>query len=100
MIKEKKADEDVIKQDILRKYILYARQNVNPKISNIDQDKIIKFYYMLRKESEICGGINIAIRHLESIIRMAEAHARMHLRNIVTDYDISVAIRVMLESFL
>jgi len=55
---------------------------------------------MLRKESEICGGINIAIRHLESIIRMAEAHARMHLRNIVTDYDISVAIRVMLESFL
>ena len=26
------------------------------------------------------GGIPVAVRHIESIIRMAEAHARMHLR--------------------
>lgn len=40
----------------------------------MDHEKISKFYYLLRKESEVCGGINIAIRHLESIIRMAEGN--------------------------
>lgn len=101
MVKESsRSGEEVIDKDLLKKYIKYARTSVHPKISNIDQDKLTKFYYMLRKESELASGINIAVRHLESIIRMAEAHARMHLRNTVTDYDVSVAIRVMLESFL
>lgn len=45
-------------------------------------------------------GINIAVRHIESIIRMAEANARMHLREIVRDDDIDMAISVMLESFI
>lgn len=37
-------------------------------------------YAELRRESIHAGGIPIAVRHIESIIRMAEAHARMHLR--------------------
>jgi DNA replication licensing factor MCM2 len=35
----------------------------------------------------------IAVRHLESMIRMAEARAAMHLREYVTDADIDCAIR-------
>ena len=31
---------------------------------------------------------------------MAEAHARMHIREYVTDDDVNMAIRVMLESFI
>jgi DNA replication licensing factor MCM2 len=42
----------------------------------------------------------ITVRHLESVIRMSEAHARMHLREYVTDEDSNVAIRCMLESFI
>ena len=34
------------------------------------------------------------------MIRMAEAHARMHLRRNVEDVDIDMGIRVMLESFI
>lgn len=44
--------------------------------------------------------MNIAVRHLESVIRMAEAHARMHLRDIVNEIDVDVAISVMLDSFI
>ena len=40
------------------------------------------------------------MRHIESIIRMSEAHARMHLREIVRDEDVNVAISVMLEGFI
>ncbi|CAN6483835.1 unnamed protein product [Victoria cruziana] len=34
------------------------------------------------------------------MIRMAEAYARMHLRQYVTEEDVSMAIRVFLESFI
>ncbi len=40
------------------------------------------------------------MRHLESIIRMSEASARMHLRDHVRRDDVDLAIKVMLESFL
>lgn len=34
------------------------------------------------------------------MIRMAEAHARLHLREYVHEDDVNMAIRVMLESFI
>lgn len=34
------------------------------------------------------------------MIRMAEAHAKMHLRDYVLEDDVNMAIRVMLESFI
>lgn len=34
------------------------------------------------------------------MIRMSEAHARMHLRQHVTQEDVDMAIRVLLESFI
>ena len=34
------------------------------------------------------------------MIRMAEANARMHLREYVHEDDVNMAIRVMLESFI
>lgn len=40
-----------IPQDLLKKYIVYAKQNVHPKLINIDQDKIAKLYSRLRQES-------------------------------------------------
>lgn len=40
------------------------------------------------------------MRHIESVIRMAEASARMHLRAYVQEDDVNMAIRMMLESFV
>ena len=42
----------------------------------------------------------MGVRHLESILRMSEAHAKMHLRSYVREDDVNVAIRVMLDSFI
>lgn len=46
------------------------------------------------------GSIPITVRHIESMIRMSEAHARMHLREYVNDDDVNMAVRIMLESFI
>ena len=40
-----------------------------------------QLYADLRRESSISGGVPIAVRHIESVMRMAEAHAKMHLRD-------------------
>ncbi|XP_047099077.1 DNA replication licensing factor Mcm2 [Schistocerca piceifrons] len=91
---------DVIPQDLLKKYLLYARQNVHPTLKNIDQDKIANMYSKLRQESLVTGSLPITARHIESIIRMSEAHARMHLREYVQESDVNMAICMMLQSFI
>merc|ERR1739838_1198767 len=94
------AGVEKIPQDLLRKYILYAREKTHPKLHDMDQDKVAKMYADLRRESMATGSIPITVRHIESMIRIAEAHAKMHLREFVREDDVNMAIRVMLESFI
>ncbi|CAL1543351.1 unnamed protein product [Lymnaea stagnalis] len=91
---------DPVPQELLRKYIMYAKEKVRPKLHQMDQDKIAKMYSELRRESMATGSIPITVRHIESMIRMSEAHARIHLRDYVNEDDVNMAIRVMLESFI
>ncbi|XP_015117637.1 DNA replication licensing factor Mcm2 [Diachasma alloeum] len=95
------AVEDIsIPQDLLKKYIVYAKQNIHPKLTNVDQDKVAKLYSQLRQESLATGSLPITVRHIESIIRMSEASAKMHLRDYVREDDVNLAIRMALESFV
>ena len=56
----------------------------------------LQVYAELRRESSVTHGMPIAVRHLESMIRMAEARAGMHLRDHVTDDDLDCAIKWVL----
>ena len=94
-VEENEGQEDektdtVIPQELLRKYIVYSKKNIRPKLQDIDQDKIAKLYSELRRESLATGSIPITVRHIESMIRMAEAHARMHLREHVREDDVNM----------
>ncbi|GLH17219.1 DNA replication licensing factor Mcm2, partial [Gryllus bimaculatus] len=44
-------DVEPIPQDLLKKYLVYARENVHPKLQSMDQDKVAKLYSQLRQES-------------------------------------------------
>ncbi|OMO57142.1 Mini-chromosome maintenance, DNA-dependent ATPase [Corchorus capsularis] len=92
--------DEILPQELLRKYITYAKLNVFPRFHDKDMTKLTKVYADLRKESSRGQGVPIAVRHIESMIRMSEAHARMHLRQHVTGEDVDMAIRVLLESFI
>ena len=89
-----------IPQDLLRKYILYAREKVSPKLHQMDQDKISRLYADLRRESLATGSFPITVRHLESIFRLSEAFAKMRLSEFVSTNDVDSAIRVTVESFV
>jgi DNA replication licensing factor MCM2 len=92
--------DDIIPQETLKKYVLYAKRFVHPKLSDIDKDKITQFYAELRREAVAVGGMPVGVRHVESILRMAESNARMHLREYVRLDDVDVALKMMLDSFL
>lgn len=93
-------DADIIPQDILRKYIMYAREKIRPKLYDMDQDKLARLFSDLRRESLATGSYPITVRHLESMIRMAEASAKMSLREYVRPDDIDMAISVAVGSFV
>ena len=45
--------EGRIDQVLLRKYLMYARKHVHPRITNIDVDKLTKLYADMRHESSV-----------------------------------------------
>ncbi|KAK6000753.1 hypothetical protein QM012_003478 [Aureobasidium pullulans] len=89
-----------IPQEMLRKYILFAREKCRPKLVSIDQDKIARLFADMRKESLATGAYPITVRHLESILRIAEAFAKMRLSDFCSSTDIDRAIAVAVDSFV
>ncbi|KAF2671180.1 minichromosome maintenance protein 2 [Microthyrium microscopicum] len=89
-----------IPQELLRKYILYARQHCSPKLYQIDQDKVARLFADMRKESMATGAYPITVRHLEAIIRIAESFCKMRLSDYCSSVDIDRAIAVAVESFV
>ncbi|KAM3085637.1 MCM DNA helicase complex subunit [Clarireedia jacksonii] len=92
--------EGEIKQELLRKYILYAREKCSPKLYNIDEEKVSKLFADMRRESLATGAYPITVRHLEAIMRISEAFCRMRLSEYVSSQDIDRAIAVTIESFV
>ncbi|GAB4852158.1 hypothetical protein Ancab_016348 [Ancistrocladus abbreviatus] len=47
------SDIEIIPQDLLKKYITYAKLNVFPRLHDADMDKLIHVYAELRRESSV-----------------------------------------------
>jgi len=93
-------DPEIIDQDTLKKYIMHAKDHIHPKLQEVDSNKISQLYAQMRQEAQETGSIPITTRHLESIIRIAESSAKMHLRDNVRSDDVDLAISVTLNSFI
>ncbi|KAL9127940.1 MAG: hypothetical protein Q9217_003276 [Psora testacea] len=89
-----------IPQELLRKYILYAREKCRPKLYQIDQDKVARLFADMRRESLATGAYPITVRHLEAIMRISEAFCKMRLSEYCTSADVDRAIAVIVDSFV
>lgn len=58
------AGVEKISQDLLKKYIIYARQKIHPKLHQMDQEKVAS---ELRRESMATGSIPITVGRLGKI---------------------------------
>jgi len=89
-----------IDPSLLRKYIGYARR-IRPVMTKEVVERFRDFYLKMRTAS-VEGGeasaISITPRQLESLVRLAEARARVHLREEVTVEDAEAVIALTQRS--
>ncbi|XP_028112672.1 probable DNA helicase MCM8 [Camellia sinensis] len=95
---KKDADFAPLPSQLLRKYIAYARTFVFPRMSRPAADILQKFYLRLRDHSTSADGTPITARQLESLVRLAEARARLDLREEITAQDALDVVEIMKES--
>lgn len=75
----------------LRHMLAYARSKVFPRLCDEASVLLQSFYLDLRRSHYALQGDNmlpITTRHLESLIRLSEARARMELRQVVLASDV------------
>jgi replicative DNA helicase Mcm len=90
--------EAQVDAELLRKYVSYAK-GIKPVLSNEAIKQLSDFYLAMRAASETEGSpVAITARQLESLVRIAEARARVALRQQVTAEDAGAAITIMKRS--
>ncbi|MFX1262037.1 MAG: minichromosome maintenance protein MCM [Promethearchaeota archaeon] len=95
-VKDEKAP---IPKKLLKKYIAFAHREFEPKLTPAAAEAIQDFYVGLRKKAqEEDAPIPITARQLESLVRLAEARARMALKREVSREDGLAAVDLMKAS--
>jgi replicative DNA helicase Mcm len=90
--------ESPIPLELLRKYVSYAK-GIRPTLSQTAVQRLNDFYLAMRSASEAEGSpVAITARQLESLVRIAEARARVSLRKEVLAEDAEAAITIMKRS--
>ena len=92
-----KGEKSDIDRELFRKYVAYAKQKTEPKLTDEAVEEIKNFYVKLRnmQSSGDQKGIPISARQLQALVRLAEAHAKTRLSTKVKKEDSQVAIRLM-----
>ncbi len=86
-----------IDPELFRKYIAYAK-NFFPVLSEEAKKRIEDYYISLRSKAKENSPVPITARQLESIVRLAEASARVRLSELVTAEDVDRVTKIMERS--
>ncbi|THV93779.1 putative DNA replication licensing factor mcm4 [Aureobasidium pullulans] len=96
---ENASANEILPVEFLTSYISYARNNIQPKITEEASQALVDAYVSMRAlGADVRAAdrrITATTRQLESMIRLAEAHAKLHLRSEVTADDVGEAVRLI-----
>ncbi|KAK4468517.1 hypothetical protein MN116_007716 [Schistosoma mekongi] len=97
---DSQTDEDAsfVNGKLLKDYITYAKLKYYPKLTEEAGEYLVREYVEMRKLGSGRGQISAYPRQLESLVRLAEAHARLRLSNQVTADDCREARRLQREA--
>lgn len=89
---------EVLSIAFVKKYIQYAKQRIHPKLSQPAADWIVNVYANLRND-ELSGNQRktspLTARTLETLIRLATAHAKSRLSHVVDERDAEAAEEIL-----
>ncbi|KAG8532690.1 uncharacterized protein KY384_002567 [Bacidia gigantensis] len=96
---ENASNEEILPVEFLTSYISYARTKCQPRLTQAASEALVSAYVQMRKLGEDVRAaerrITATTRQLESMIRLAEAHAKMRLSDEVTANDVHEAVRLI-----
>lgn len=98
-----RTDEEKVKPlidpELLRKYVAYARKNVDPHLTKKALAICKNFFVDLRsKYASEESAVPLTLRQYEALIRLSEAAAKVRLSNKVEEKDAKRAIKIMKRS--
>jgi len=86
--------------EMLRKYIAFAKHYCHPKLSLPACEVLQSFYLELRSRGSSSDSTPITTRQLESLVRLAQARAKLELRQNVTADDAKDIVSLMREALM
>ncbi len=90
--------DEMLDMSIMRDYLTYAKQTFHPKLTDEAGTMLTQSYVRMRQVGSGRGQITAFPRQLESLIRLAEAHACMRFSNTVDVVDVEEATRLQREA--
>lgn len=91
--------EQLLDTDMLRKYFVYCRQRLRPRLSKNAITELQNYYVKMRSpgsdEAASMKAVPITARQLEALVRLAESSAKVRLSPEVTKRDAKVAISLL-----
>nr|XP_039268975.1 DNA replication licensing factor mcm4-B-like [Styela clava] len=92
------AEVEYLDMSILKNYLTYARTYIKPRLGEEASQSLVQAYVEMRKGGAAGGNVTAYPRQLESLIRLAEARAKIRLSNKVENYDVQEALRLYREA--
>ncbi|KAF9083984.1 MCM DNA helicase complex subunit [Mortierella sp. AD031] len=96
-IQSKSSQKNIVSMAFLKKFIHYAKTRIKPVLTQGAADKIANEYTNIRNQA-VENREKVApatARTLETLIRIATAHAKARLSNFVQDQDAKAAIDIL-----
>jgi DNA replication licensing factor MCM4 len=87
-----------LEMDLLKDYIMYAKTQYKPKLTEESGRALVEAYLEMRKMGSGKGQITAYPRQLQSLIRLAEAHAKMRFSKFVDVSDVDEGKRLHREA--
>jgi DNA replication licensing factor MCM4 len=88
----------MLEMDLLKDYIMYAKTQFKPKLTEESGRALVEAYLEMRKMGSGKGQITAYPRQLHSLIRLSEAHAKMRFSNQVDVCDVEEGKRLHKEA--
>lgn len=88
--------EPDIPVDVLRHYIAYAKDTVEPELTDEARQKFTGFYVDIRSEGiDEDSPVPLTVRKLNALVRLGEAAARMRLSETIEPQDADLVIEIV-----
>ena len=92
--RSRRTEKEVLTVDFCKKYLHYAKNRIKPILTAAASEYIVKAYGDLRNDEQPENRFKtmpVTARTLETLIRLATAHAKARLSNIVEERDAHAA---------